>query len=779
MDILTEAMKRAAQRRAMSGQAQAQPMPEPNNYTVKQTDQMGGQIDHSPENRAFANIDRGYPEMSDATRGMSDGELRSREPSNAELARGGMQGVLPRSSADRLAPVVGALMDAAPVPAQVATAVGEGIANQPFVAGKAVSDAYSDPSLANVTNAGVQTAMSIPTARAFQAGAGVLAGGLGIGAARDAGISFAGTANAKDRPGLSADDNATLDALEKRYSDNPKNLAAKDRMELDRLRGISTDAAKAGNAARIAREEKDADQARADTAAEKSRTSAEYERSVRTAETARDTNLARSRRFSETDFGKVYDKTGGAAAVVAALGAGALDRVAKGVPKSGWDYARQGVEGTGAAFAANSIPLAYNSFFTETSNPEKEAYAAYARELPQGHPRKQEFTDYARGLPDANPIRENAQKEMYDPMKLSERVGISAVEGVPGALTGANIVGAMSRAPKIAGSLPGRVMEGVNDGFAGASQAEARNLVASDSVKQLRQNGGGEQQRLLGARQTASEADELAQLAATREGASSSQAGASSVRPNRELSTTPGQDQPLLPAPAGNPSSKPFIEPGAEYPAPALQGPQDDPVRRLNQGALEYKATAPDQVEAMRRDQLKKVAEPLGETPNKTPPPEPPKAPTSAGDKKSKPQTLQEVIDSPGYGKSLQTVVSPTMQSYVLGQMKNGRRLPDMTGNELATAVEAAGSKVSVAAANERKALLIRALMDVGYDMNKMTAKDLAHEFKTLNKMPGIGNKAGTGNRMFSAVPVGAAAVGAASQSDDPHVAVARALMGY
>jgi hypothetical protein len=167
---------------------------------------------------------------------------------------------------------------------------------------------------------------------------------------------------------------------------------------------------------------------------------AEYENQIKRAEMARDTELDRKRRFSETGLGKVYDATGGALPIAAAVGMGAAGRVAHGGGAVG-RYVLPALEGAGAALGATSIPLLYD-YQTDSDNPEKAAYEAYARELPPSHPRKQEFANYASEQPARNPVQEQAEKNFFSPY----RMGMSAVEGALGGLAGSTLAGVPARA---------------------------------------------------------------------------------------------------------------------------------------------------------------------------------------------------------------------------------------------------------------------------------------------------------------------------------------------
>lgn len=318
---------------------------------------------------------------------------------------------------------------------------------QAIRAGEAVGEAALDPSLANVTNAGANTAIAV--GRPITAGVTML-GGLGTGLAKDTGAFDMGAqAQAPNAfPNLPPEVNTEYSKLKEQVGRGRyRTFDERDNM-LRRMRQIEdlsntmilnqANTANQGTQTKLAEEEK----RKTEAAAAKL---AEYNRAVKTAEVARDTELARDRRFSDTDFGKVWDKTSGTMPGLMAVPIGALTRMATG----GGSFANKwGIPiGVGAVegIVANNIPLAYNAFGTEPDNPEKRAYRAYARELPPDHPRKEEFANYAAGLPDKNPVREVAERDALDPAQMVKRGFMGGLEGVLGSLTGNKLVGATSR----------------------------------------------------------------------------------------------------------------------------------------------------------------------------------------------------------------------------------------------------------------------------------------------------------------------------------------------
>lgn len=303
--------------------------------------------------------------------------------------------------------------------------------------GMAIGDAVQDPSLANVTNAGMNAAI---TAFRPLTAAAILGGGYGIAGARDAGLlDMSANAQAPKGPqapqieGLTPQQSQELLDLQ-RKAQNVGWTSGDDRRmglkRIDELRGIANANANAENTARVQAE-----------ASKKAAAQQEYDRMVKTAETARDAELARDRRFSDTEMGKVWDKTGGAAPLFAGAATGALTRalMSKGGAGAMKEYVAPGAIGAFEGAALSNLPLIYNSNYTEPDNPQKRAFEAYARELPPSHPRKGEYADYAKGLPEQNPVRKVASDDLYDPWKAAERMGFGALEGGIGSVVGGKV----------------------------------------------------------------------------------------------------------------------------------------------------------------------------------------------------------------------------------------------------------------------------------------------------------------------------------------------------
>ena len=456
------------------------------------------------------------------------------------------QGYLP-TTGERIG---SAILDYGPLPAKMAVE----IAKQPYYTGLAMADAYEDPTIGKVANAGSQFAMSmLQPAKA----AGILLGGAGVVAAKESGM-FGSSAEAA---GLTPEQQARKAQLQKKISAGQWDNRSERLLAIDEMKGlqkIESDAAGLENTARIESERTaTANRLEAERKAQEQKQT-EYNSAVDTATALRDSERKRDTRWSDTAFGKYYNETGGAPAWAAAFagGAGVLDRLAKGAPKTRGDYARLGVEGAGAASIPINAPLVYNATATEPDNPQRRALEVYARELPNDHPEKQYWMDQANKLPTANPVRETAQKELYDPLKFGERIGMAVAEGAPTAMTAANVPGALAsigrgalsaagRTGEAIGGIPGRLAVGYQRNR-GEALTELGNAEIARQASASAQANALKSQRLL--------AEEQSRLGAGTGG----QVQSAQAAPQQQMIAGPqpqGQLQP--PAPAQNPSPQP------------------------------------------------------------------------------------------------------------------------------------------------------------------------------------------------------------------------------
>lgn len=370
-----------------------------------------------------------------------------------------------------------------------------------------VGEAIAEPTLGHIANAGKDVGVAL-----WRPGIaiGSLAGGYGAAAGQQA-----LTPSEASAAGLSPDQSKRKTDILKKLEAGGLNKTTRESLaeELRGLNKIETDAAAQENAARIAAEDK-----------KRQGSQAEYDRRVKLAETVRDEERAKGGSYFDpsTPLGKMYRDTGGAPGLAFGLagGFGAIDRLAKGAPKSWGDYARLGLEGFGGASLGMNAKLVSDAMSGPQVNPEKTAYEAYARELPDDHPEKQKWLDYAKNLPADNPVRVSAQAELYNPMKFAERAGMAAIEGIPGAWTGSNIpsaLGAMGKGTaatmkgvaRTAGELPGEMGTGYNQGMANAAKAGQARQSAVQQLHDAEQLSA--QQRRL-----AAEAQQLEQASAQR-----------------------------------------------------------------------------------------------------------------------------------------------------------------------------------------------------------------------------------------------------------------------
>jgi hypothetical protein len=332
------------------------------------------------------------------------------------------------------------------------------VAMQPVRAGEAVGEAIFDPTLANVTNAGTQAALTFgkPYAAAGTAGLGMLEA-----LRRDLGATMTDPAYA----GAKLTRRQQREMEMKRQEEDAKAAADLKRIEAQGKANAQLEADKM----RIIEEGKKEASKRE-----------EYDRAVTKAEGVRDKELSRVKRFSDTTAGEVYDKLGGFAPVLAAMGLGGIHRFATGGGGGFLNkYAAPAVEGTGGAFLAMNAPMIYEGYGgVDSDNPEKAAFAAYSRELPPGHPRKEEYKQLADELPYINPIQKNAQDNFVNGMP--GRLVSSVVEGGLAGASGANIGRVLGRvfgqkAPdlEVKAKVPGRVSKWLDKHFPSGSSTAA------------------------------------------------------------------------------------------------------------------------------------------------------------------------------------------------------------------------------------------------------------------------------------------------------------------
>lgn len=401
--------------------------------------QPGGRVSEIP--------DYGLGPMTPTTRaGYPNDSLWAAQDTPADGLFAAIAPYLTDTHKERVRPVMQGLFAYGDMPAKAAVDV----AMQPARAADAVVEAGQDPTLANVTNAGLQSALSIPTMRGVQAGMGALAAGYGIAGGRDMGLFDIGA----QAQALTPDQQKRRQELQRRVDRANWRTGTERRQiegELNTLREIEAEYAKRQNAG--AQEE--------------------YSRAVKTAETARDDALARDRRFSETEMGKIWDTTGGWGPMAAGAGLGALSRAVNRGSGAMADYVAPGLIGGVTGAAANNIPLAYNAFMTEPDNPQKVAYESYARELPDNHPERQKWQDYASSLPAENPVRRAAAEELYDPTKAAERMFFGAVEGAAGGIAGSELARLPGRMIEGAARVPGRAATAYHESMLNADRARA------------------------------------------------------------------------------------------------------------------------------------------------------------------------------------------------------------------------------------------------------------------------------------------------------------------
>lgn len=315
-----------------------------------------------------------------------------------------------------------------------------------------VAEAIEDPSLPNLTNAGVQTGLA--------AGSPLLTGasgalGFGVAGMRDLAPSLIPSADAKEKrrpgnmkpaifeepaavpaPAFEPDGMADkvrgdpqLEVLYQAYKDAQAKATASvpgvDKASSDDIRKRASDQA-TNIMGQIATALENKSQAKRDI--EKGN----YDQQVEDAVFARNKARSRDKRFSDTAVGQVYDKVGVAPVLAGAI-PGAVLGLAKGPAK---DLAgKLGVAATGAGFGmgAAMAPDIYNMTQAPAANPEREAMEAYAFNLPDTHPDKIKAKEFAASLPPMNPVQQSAKENFSDPVLMAERLAGGAFEGAGGA----------------------------------------------------------------------------------------------------------------------------------------------------------------------------------------------------------------------------------------------------------------------------------------------------------------------------------------------------------
>lgn len=310
-----------------------------------------------------------------------------------------------------------------------------------------VAEAMGDPSLPNLTNAGVQTGLTI--------GSPLLTGtsgalGFGLAGARDFEPSIISSAGAKEtkekrraadlKPALFEPATASApDPIAEKYKDDPTLSLLHSQIEAARFDagknypGLNGDASRAQAAERLSQlQAKMAEELAKRDSAKRDLEKGNYDRQVEDAIFAREKARSRDKRFSDTEVGKVYDKLGGYAPVVAGMVPGAAFALAKGPAKTWGDALLRAGTGAGFGVGAINVPIGYDMAYSPVVNPEKEAMRAYAYNLPDGHPDKAKSEKMAAELPESNPVHSAAQDEFSDLGTMAKRSAWGALEGFGG-----------------------------------------------------------------------------------------------------------------------------------------------------------------------------------------------------------------------------------------------------------------------------------------------------------------------------------------------------------
>jgi hypothetical protein len=371
-----------------------------------------------------------------------------------------------------LAQVGSAVLDYGSMPAQM-------FVQQASDAGRATGEFANTGSLADFGNMAVQNALLVGRPLA----AGALGGGTFLEAARR---DLMSGGDARAQSFLTPEQRAELKSANDKLAKGKFGSGAERRTleaTVNRLNELDAELAKtqAGNVER--QRAADAERRSTEDAAARGRANAAYQAGLDT-----------DRRFSDTAVGQVFDKVGPLAPGVVAAGTGLVSGLGMrgmGVTNQAAKYVVPVGAGVLAGGASAHWPMAYEAMYAPTVDPNYAAALNYIREAPEGDPRAAQLKALiADGtLKEANPVRANAERELYDPVKFSERTGLGVIEGAVGGLAGgeaAPAVGYLVRsAPGAAyelGRTPARAVRGIVDGLMEPSAAHSANRAQGGST---------------------------------------------------------------------------------------------------------------------------------------------------------------------------------------------------------------------------------------------------------------------------------------------------------
>jgi hypothetical protein len=354
---------------------------------------------------------------------------------------------------------------------------------QAFRAKDAIAKAYDDPSIPTLTNAGVQSAiMGLPfnptgTAKAIL---GTMGTGYAAATAKELGLPEAfkpSSAHAEER--FDPVRAALSDSEIKDYERMKRRAVNGDKDVLPILSGYQTRIQKAQDDFNDRLKSEATIKATAGTAEAKAKADAEREASIR-ADAARkdilgkasasyDSQMAKDRRFSDTEWGKVYDETGGTAPFIVSAAGGALSGLAKhSLPAAAGEGALLGLAGT-------SLPFLTDYVNSPSLNPKRQAMVAYNEIAPPDDPRRIRYEELMKNdqdYPIANPVPELAMQKLFDP----RRIGLSLAEGAGAGMTGWTIPKAFSYAAPAAADAAVSTVRGAGNLTKDAVLGTARTL---------------------------------------------------------------------------------------------------------------------------------------------------------------------------------------------------------------------------------------------------------------------------------------------------------------
>lgn len=438
---------------------------QPQQQAPMTNDQMAANIERQ-RGRFPANMQVQPPFGTDVL-GRKETQARARDPGTTELITNALGDPKWTNAIYNAAPII----DAGP---QIAKDTYANTITEPV---NALVDATKDPSIANITNAGVRTALGLapvsPKTALTMAGT---IGGLGLttGAGVDA-------FNAITKQPVEAADNDPIAKMDARLREINNAFVTKKSLANPKLdlppaeRRTLEDEARSINATKAAIALKSA------TTGIESEAATKRDSELRQDQARKITNNYIQEYEDSRKPGQIMqtiNKLGTFAPAVASMIPGGISRIAG----RGHNPVRDYVSGFPLALAASNAQQ-LDAYFNEPAvNPERTAYQKGSRVLADTDPLKAKYDEKIKELPALNPIPQKALENALDPVNLAKRGIVSAMETTAAPL-GYDLTHGVIRAPSAiarkVGEIPGALKEGYNRGM---QRANAVNQTAQPQL---------------------------------------------------------------------------------------------------------------------------------------------------------------------------------------------------------------------------------------------------------------------------------------------------------